>query len=392
MDTKKRDEINISFTINDSYIDHCCVVIKSILQNCSKEYKINFFILSEELSNKNKRKFSKIMNNNFSNVEFIKMEIEDFSNLPVTKYSHYCVVNYFRIKIPSLLPHIDKMIYLDSDILVNTDISKLWNIPLEENYLACIEDEISETKRIQKLVKAPEDYKYYNSGVLVLNCKQWRENNIEKKLFEFGKKFYNQIYLPDQDLLNIVINKNILYLDKAWNTQVNFTLESNPTLDLDKIKIIHYIGEKKAFHMPFYNKFAKLYYNYLPFYKVVISQYKILHKKIKNILCTHIKSGLFLNRLKKIDKQSRIVFFGRNGITKKILKSKKIKSYNIIAVLEPSKYEEEREFCGYELFYPYMISELKPDYLINTQNNQKINDYVDDLLQENKITCTRINL
>lgn len=392
LEIKNKDKINISFAINNSYIDHCCATIKSILKNVSIKYQLNFFILSEKLSEKNKQILIKAANTNFSKVQFIEINPEDFSTLPTHKYNYFKVVNYFRIKIPSLLPSIDKMIYLDSDLIVNSDISVLWEIQLGNNYLACAEDNVPETKRLQELIELPDDYIYYNSGVLVLNCKKWRDDNIEEKLFEFGKKFYDNIYIVDQDLLNLTINRDIIYFDKYWNYQVNFSLNTNPNIDLKNIKIIHYLGPLKAFHMPVFNKLSRIYYQHIKPLKIISIQYAILKEKIKKIFDSYKKEHLFFKNLKGIDKQSTIILIGKNNITKRIINSKKMKDYKILAIVDPLKQKEEVIFCGYNLFYPYVLEEFRPDYLINTYDDKNVKEYINDIRLQYDLKSTQIDL
>ena len=389
MDLIKGNYINICFAINDSYTNHCCILIKSILAKIKKKYSLRIYIFHNNLSEPNK---SKILKTSNYCAHFIQVDSTSVSELPIPKYSHFCEVNYFRLLIPRFLPDIDKVIYLDSDIIVNTDISDLWEIELEENYLACVEDNISESDRIRELTPLDNDFKYYNSGVLLLNCRKFRAENIENKLFAFGKKYYNQIYIVDQDLLNAVVNKQILYINKNWNYQINLELQNNSNLDIFKLKIIHYTGKKKAFHVNVFNKYAWPYYSNMSLLDICISQLNLFLKQSIMTISQNIKFIRFIYNSAKLPKNATIAIFGRNNFSKKILNYLKIKKYSSLKVIEPEKRKEEKEFANCDLFYPYALTELNADFLINTTNNKNINEYIDNLLTEKNIILTKINL
>lgn len=288
------DNVHICFSINDKYAQHCCVTIASILNNCSKDIFINFYVIYNSLSNENKKKICRVAETDISSIKFIFVNRDEFINLPIKSDSYFTIENYFRLKIPSLFNNLDKIIYLDSDILVLGDVKELWDIDLNKNYLACCEDSIatSEKKRLSEFIDFSDEYKYYNSGVLLINCAKWREDSVEQHLFEVLNKYYDQIYIVDQDALNCYLNKNIKYLDSAWNFQLHPEVKHNQP-ELKNIKIIHFVSRYKPWKDHLEEKYSALYFSYLSFTpwknKTFILKMAI---KIKFLLAT-IKSKYF---------------------------------------------------------------------------------------------------
>lgn len=260
------ENVHICFSINDKYAQHCCVTIASILDNCSKDIFINFYIIYNSLSKDIREKICSVAETNISSINFTFVDRNEFINLPIKSDSYFTIENYFRLKIPSLFKNLNKVIYLDSDTLVLGDIKELWDIDLKNNYLACCEDSIaiSEKKRLSEFIDFNDNYKYYNSGVLLINCIKWREDSVEQHLFEVLNKYYDQIYIVDQDALNCYLNKNIKYLNPVWNFQLHPEVKQNQT-ELKDIKIIHFVSRYKPWKDHFEEKYSALYFSYLSF-------------------------------------------------------------------------------------------------------------------------------
>lgn len=378
------DVIYICFVIDNIYVTHCSVAIKSILQQFDKttNRKIVFLILHNGLTANKQSALKLASKSSYSDIEFTKIDDEKFQGLPVSSYSHYKLINYFRISIPSLFPSLNKVLYLDADIVVNSDINKLWDIDIDGKYLACCHDAVDQTNRIKELVKVPSTYKYYNSGVLLINCRKWREDNIEEKLFNTAKTHYNSIYLPDQDTLNITLNDNILYLDADYNYQINLEKINSKKLTSDKVTIIHYVGPIKPWDVSPTNYWAKFYYNYYPTYKLLFHTLSFFVKDSikKFIICMRFLYAVFI--INWVYSRSKIIICGCNELSKKILLSKFIKKDNIQGIIEVKKNQDDVEFMGYELEYPCSMCKFNFDVIINTDNMAAIKDHMGFLINK----------
>jgi lipopolysaccharide biosynthesis glycosyltransferase len=146
--------------------------------------------------------------------------------LPVR--NHVTVVTYFRLLIPELLPlAIKKAIYLDCDVLVEGDLSKLWEEELGDNYILAAQGRgrkrlvaTSPLALIPEVTFDPND-QYFNAGVLVLNLERLREGEVAKKAIEFCRKWGDVILHADQDALNAMSIGRWRRLDQVWNQFIN---------------------------------------------------------------------------------------------------------------------------------------------------------------------------
>ena len=128
-------------------------------------------------------------------------------NFPLNR-SYISINTYYRLLIHDII-NVDKIIYLDSDIIVADDIAKLWNIRIDNACIAGALDEggVTQSRRLN----LGNDSTYVNAGILVFNLKNIRrcfQNPMQTYLeaFYFNRKW---IILQDQDILNIVFKKNI---------------------------------------------------------------------------------------------------------------------------------------------------------------------------------------
>lgn len=213
-----KDTINIVFAIDDNYVKHCATVIESILDFINIKQKIRFFILYSE---NNLSYISQSLLSNFDSeyidIEFIKVNAKDFKIYPLNR-AHISIATYYRLAIHKLLPeNIDKVIYLDADLLVLDNIANLWNEDISDYVIAGAPDEggISQIRRLNLAIQ----HNYINAGVCVMNLKKMRQLNLDHLYIESLYKNYDLITLQDQDILNITFEKNIKRLHVKWNIQ-----------------------------------------------------------------------------------------------------------------------------------------------------------------------------
>ena len=154
---------------------------------------------------------------------------------------------YNRFLIPLILKDItDKVLYLDADIICLKPIKDLKKINIDDKIIAVVEEsnDYVVKKRIKDLHLKTN--KYFNSGVLYINIKNWLNNDINNKLINYAKTASDLIF-PDQDILNVVLEKNCLYIDKKYNYTFDVRYKSNRYIYTipDNIVFLHYVGRFK---------------------------------------------------------------------------------------------------------------------------------------------------
>lgn len=230
-------EINIVLSTDENYVKYCAITIASI-RNSQKDFdKINIYILCERISDKSCRVL-KDLSSETLNISLIKFDSLNVSEIKLKK-STLPDSTYYRLLIADLLPQIDKILYLDSDIIVRKSLMELWQTDISNYFIAATSD-INEKYVLENANSSKPKNKYFNAGVLLLNLKKWREENALSKIKSFIRNPYATPKYNDQCILNFAFKDNeILFVDKKWNFHNN-----HHSPEGKNAAIIHYVWDK----------------------------------------------------------------------------------------------------------------------------------------------------
>ena len=266
--TKMPNRYNIVFGIDNNYVQHLCVAIISLLTN-NKDLPFNIYIISSGLSKKNMNNILYLSNRYDCEVHNITISDNLFVELATSK-PFYPKGTYYRLLIPELINE-EKVLYLDSDIVVNGSIRNLYNEELGDYYVCAIEDPGFD--RHQQLKMNPDSV-YFNSGMMLINLSKWKRDSIQKKVINFIENNQDAIWFPDQCGLNSVINGQWKKVSLKYNQQSSifsdgfekkFNCFSHNELQEAKERpiIIHYTGGSKPWHHKNAHPYKKLYWKYI---------------------------------------------------------------------------------------------------------------------------------
>ncbi|MDU1739474.1 MAG: glycosyltransferase family 8 protein [Streptococcus mitis] len=235
----------IVLAANQAYVSYLETTIKSI---CSHMKQIKFYILNEDIptdwfqlvENHLEKIDSEIVNVRCSSAMF-----QDYK-LPT---AHLNYATYFRYLIPNHTEE-DRVLYLDSDMIVTQDLSDLFELDMQGYPVAAVED-------------LPTTSDKFNAGLLLIDNKKWREEDVVKQLFDLTAQHHHEVY-GDQGILNLAFQDNWYRLPLTYNLQVGsdsqqFTLGDMVWYDLFKGKpaVIHYTTGLKPWHQHHFNRFRE---------------------------------------------------------------------------------------------------------------------------------------
>ena len=267
------DAVKVVFAVDDRYIPFLAVAIESLVNHSSKENNYLIKILHTDVSNVNKKKIEKYKADNIS-IEFVDLNyyIEKVKDKLYTR-DYYTNTTYFRLFLPELYPQYNKVLYLDSDIVILDDIAKLYNINMGDNLVAAAPDDIIQSNKVfqdyvEKVVGVSDYKHYFNAGILLMNLDQLRK-------FKFQDKF---LYLlstikfsvaQDQDYLNRLCKGKVKLLSIAWNRMPI----PNDKIKLEDIKILHFNFACKPWHFEdvLYKEFFWEYAKKTEFYEEILA-------------------------------------------------------------------------------------------------------------------------
>jgi len=216
---KAKEEIHIFLCSDDNYIGFCATCMASVLFNTQSF--IHFYIFGT-VSPANRR-LTLALKEKFSHfdVEFIDADAEKVCKnfmIPSSIGSHLNQYTYLRLIVPLLKPEVKRAIYLDCDIVVLRDIAELWNQDMEGKTLGAVPSVWLQNDFLEHLRTEYEvGDKYFNAGVLLMDCEKWHEENIFQKSLEIQANAKISFPCCDQDLLNILFDRNYKELPTRFN-------------------------------------------------------------------------------------------------------------------------------------------------------------------------------
>jgi lipopolysaccharide biosynthesis glycosyltransferase len=206
---------------DNNYAMPLAVTVRSAIANLNQNHKIALYILDGGITEANKNRICKSLNKEQVTISWVQPDNTLFENLVLTR--HLTLTCYYRLLITEFLPiEFHKAIYLDTDMIVTGDLAELWAIDLGDHYALAVQDDVelsigmSEGLKNYREVGICPDYKYFNSGLLVINLDKWRSEEIGKKVIEYIRQ--NREYVRnDQDGLNAVLAGKWGELHPKWN-------------------------------------------------------------------------------------------------------------------------------------------------------------------------------
>lgn len=210
--------MNILLASDDNYAPLLGVTIYSCLKSNKLDFDIfNIFILDGGISNINKTKIESICdeaNVNYT-LKFIKYDnLEDILGIEIK--STRPLATYARLFSATLIDEsIDKIIYIDCDALVVDSLKELWQINIERYYCAGVLD--AGPTYINTFLGLPETHEHFNAGLLLINLKLWREDNLEKSFLDYIFENDGRVFHNDQGVINVICKDKILKIDPKYN-------------------------------------------------------------------------------------------------------------------------------------------------------------------------------
>lgn len=218
--------VPVVFAADNNYVPMVTTTVYSMLKNADSSHFYDVYVMEKDFSAFNKNEMSKFFSR-FPNMRLTFVNVSSLIGAYNLKTSneHISVETYYRFLIQRILPFYDKVIYLDSDLLVLGDISKLYSIDLGDNLVGAARDidylgnlNMNDGERMRytrSVLKLKDPYGYFQAGVLLLNTAEMRKLYPFQRWLEIAAE---PIYIyDDQDILNAHCQGRVTYIDNAWN-------------------------------------------------------------------------------------------------------------------------------------------------------------------------------
>lgn len=210
--------MNVAYHSSDAYARILGVSIASLFENNVNIDEINVYVIEREIRTENKMALNSIAEKYGRKIIYIPMpDINAVENLQLKKIKDkWLFDSYCRLYLDDLLPiEVDKILYLDSDVLVTDNLDELWKTNLDNHVAAGVKDCLNE--KYYKLLGLKEGAHYCNSGVILINLKKWREEKIGEQIRKYVHDRNGYVFFMEQTVMNGVIQDKWLILDARYN-------------------------------------------------------------------------------------------------------------------------------------------------------------------------------
>lgn len=265
--------MNILLTLDRNYLRPMLVMLFSLLLNNPGE-SFDIYIISDSLTHEDLSPAEALCMRFSSRLHLISVDNSFFRDAPVIRY--YSRAMYYRLLAADLLPaELDRILYLDPDILVIGQLRPIYDLPMHGMpYAAAIHkglvDFSTPVNRIRLSTYEAEGY--FNSGVLLMNLPAVRSVVSAQDVFRFAQENRQLLILPDQDILNGLYGEKILSIEETiWNYDARkyreYLVASQGKLNLKQVMhktaILHFCGKNKPWKKSGHGRFVPLYRHYM---------------------------------------------------------------------------------------------------------------------------------
>lgn len=254
--------VPIVYASDDKYAPYMYISVKSLISHTNPDTYYQIYILYTDLSVKNREAMQRLSRKNVY-ITCIDLQ-QSWGNFKIKGSGHLSVATCYRLFIAELFKQYPKIVYIDSDTVVQDDIKKFYETSLEGKTIGAIHDVVCTFLVEHYRESIDMDVREgFNAGILLIDTKRFAEREIKEKciklLEEDSLRSRRKFFYMDQDVLNLTLQGDVLFIEESWNFQWQYLwrLYTIPERERQAYlknakdpRIIHYAGDKKPWEKP----------------------------------------------------------------------------------------------------------------------------------------------
>jgi lipopolysaccharide biosynthesis glycosyltransferase len=201
---------NIGCATDQNYAQHLGIMIYSLMLNTASPKLFDIYIVDGGILPEDIKRFEQIEAKFGCKLVFLKPDRKYFEKLKV--FEIYSEATYYRYFLLDTLP-VEKMLFLDCDMVIEGDVTELYNTDQQGNILSAVYEVLCPVKHLEKINLT----KSFNAGMMLIDCKKWQEQQISQKAYQYQIDNEHLLEYPDQDSLNIILKDSWQIVPYRWN-------------------------------------------------------------------------------------------------------------------------------------------------------------------------------
>ncbi|MFZ9854351.1 MAG: glycosyltransferase family 8 protein [Limisphaerales bacterium] len=246
----RTERIVIAAASDEAYALPLTVMLRSAAEKLSPIQELEAYVVSDGLSSATRSRVEASLPRT-ARLHWRTRPKDEFEGLP--RWGRIALGTYHKMTLGSWLPaEVTKVIWLDCDTLILDDVSALWNEPLRgKTALACTDHLVPRLGAAfgvagWREIGLPAESPYFNAGVLAIDVERWRRKDVERRSFEYLRRFATRVWFWDQEALNAVLAGDWEPLDNSWNHPPGVP----PPAGVRSPRILHFSGNLKPWRVP----------------------------------------------------------------------------------------------------------------------------------------------
>lgn len=207
--------IHITCSTDVNYMQHCMAMLCSVLDN-NQKHDITIHLLHHLLPKSCQDALVDMCDRYHQDIKFYDIDESKLGSVNII-HQDLSIATYYRLLLPMILDEsIDRILYLDCDVIVLKDISELFQVNLDGFGVAAVKDSCPYSNSHRMFIGLGLDSNYFCAGVLLINMKYWREHNSSEVMFDFLNKHSKELFFEDQDVLNYAFRNHWFQLPNKY--------------------------------------------------------------------------------------------------------------------------------------------------------------------------------
>lgn len=255
-------KLTVALAADDQFAAPLGITIYSIIKNASAQDVLDIFVLDCGITEENRQKIRSLFAGTRHQVTFLTCDLTSLKTVPMR--DHWSIAIFARLFLPHLLPHTQRVLYLDSDVLVRGSLSELFELDMRDALIAGVKDwalwalykfqprQLDSFYVNEDFVKMFARVDYFNAGVLLMNLDLARKENLTEKCLHFIAQHQNELRFFDQDAINFVCADKRKILPLRFNMppflneqEVPAALQQEFRQTKGQCVIVHYLSKYK---------------------------------------------------------------------------------------------------------------------------------------------------
>lgn len=208
-------DFHVACATEGAYVPHSAAMLHSVLTHAGPSRVTVHYMHDPALDREALKRLERLVAGLGSTINFLPVPDERLAGLPTKGFT--LKATWYRIFLPDLLPEVDRILYLDGDLLALESLESLWRTDLSGQVAAAVLNVLPQHYAERLATEGLDPSRYFNAGVMLMNLEEMRRADSSAALLAYGRERADRLVLRDQDALNAVLGPRCLELHPRWN-------------------------------------------------------------------------------------------------------------------------------------------------------------------------------